>query len=87
MKSIILVISLSIIIVAFLARPTLKYEYAVRERISNSGSSIEWDQYCWGEYTNGHIDRRFVGHFKFNASVSNDGQFYMSQCSKNVVTN
>lgn len=62
-----------------------KYVYPHREAIIVSDDKISWDQYCWYEYSNGYIIKKYIGRFTLQARVTDAGEFLMSQCrSSNI---
>lgn len=62
-----------------------KYIYPQREGIVVTDTQESWDQYCWYEYPNGYIYKKYVGHFRLQASVSNETSFSMSQCKSDNI--
>lgn len=82
MKIVVLSLAVTALVLSLIISAKPKYIYPVRENIHNNGQVMTWDQYCWKEYANGRIVKKFLGSYRFEATITNDSKFTFSQCSK-----
>lgn len=68
------------------SKPEPMYVYPVREQIVRTNEFISWDQWCWYEYDDQHVDKKYLGSYKLYANVKDDVRMSLSTCkSDNLV--
>lgn len=82
---VIMPVALVAIVVVLGLWPKPKYVYAVRERVVTEQKFVSWDLWCWHEYANGRIDKKYIGHFQINGTSELGVNSETSLCPKKGV--
>lgn len=71
----------------YVTEPEPKYVYAVKENIVHAETWTGYELWCNHEYSNGHIERRFIGNFKIEGTGARRGYIETDLCPiKGVVS-
>lgn len=74
-----------VLIVLFKTTTSPKYIYTVREKVTQTKDSVSWDLWCWHEYSNGHVSKKYIGNFKTLGTTETGNQVETSLCQKKGV--